>query len=263
MSKRSVIILSPATLINFHRHLIRKKYSKLYSTSSLKRGLRGISNELEELIVEIKSKNPSYGIEKIEGLLRHRGHQISDTTVLRILRKHGFHLDPVKQGASWISFLSDTFNGTWSLDFFRVESVSLRTFVIMVVMDIYSRKIIGIAICPYPASGVNACAMFNSIRNEKPLPHKLTTDNDPVFNYRQWQANLRVSGIEEIKSVPYVPKSHPFIERLIGTLRRDFLDKVLFFGKRDLEKNSRNTMSIIMKLGSIQALNSRRPLRSH
>jgi hypothetical protein len=46
---------------------------------------------------------------------------------------------------------------------------------------------------------------------------------------------LRIDEIEEIKSVPYAPVSHPFIERAIGTTRREFLDKTLFFTKRDLD----------------------------
>lgn len=45
---------------------------------------------------------------------------------------------------------------------------------------------------------------------------------------------MRILEIQEIKTVPYVPISHPFIERLIGTCRREFLDKILFWNKRDL-----------------------------
>ena len=51
----------------------------------------------------------------------------------------------------------------------------------------------------------------------------------------QWQANLRVLEVEEIKTVPYAPLSHPFVERLIGTIRREFLDRTLFWTTADLE----------------------------
>jgi len=59
---------------------------------------------------------------------------------------------------------------------------------------------------------------------------------DPLFRYHHWQANLRILEIQEIKTVPYVPLSHPFIERLIGTLRREFLDHVFFWNANDLER---------------------------
>jgi len=51
----------------------------------------------------------------------------------------------------------------------------------------------------------------------------VSTDHDPLFRFHRWLANLRVLEIEEIKSVPYAPASHPFVERLIGTVRREYL----------------------------------------
>jgi hypothetical protein len=55
----------------------------------------------------------------------------------------------------------------------------------------------------------------------------LSSDNDPLYRFHQWQANLRVLELTQIKSIPYVPLSHPFVERLIGTLRREYLDRLL------------------------------------
>lgn len=51
-----------------------------------------------------------------------------------------------------------------------------------------------------------------------------------------WRANLQILGIEEIETIPYVPISHPFIERLIGTIRREYLDQILFWHASDLER---------------------------
>ena len=56
-----------------------------------------------------------------------------------------------------------------------------------------------------------------------------------LFRFHQWQANLRILEVTEIKSVPYVPLSHPFVERLIGTVRREYLDHILFWTTADLE----------------------------
>ena len=65
-------------------------------------------------------------------------------------------------------------------------------------------------------------------------------DIDPLFQYHRWKANLRVLDIEEIKSVPHVPMSHPFVERLIGSLRREFLDHTFFWTATDLETKLRH-----------------------
>jgi len=68
------------------------------------------------------------------------------------------------------------------------------------------------------------------------VPHYLSSDNDPLFRYHRWQAHLRILDIQEIKPVPCVPLSHPFVERLIGTIRREYLDRTLFWDSVDLEK---------------------------
>jgi hypothetical protein len=62
----------------------------------------------------------------------------------------------------------------------------------------------------------------------------LSSDHDPPYRFHQWQANLRILDIKEIKTVPYVPLSHPFIERLIETIRRERLDQSLFWTRADL-----------------------------
>jgi putative transposase len=66
-------------------------------------------------------------------------------------------------------------------------------------------------------------------------PTYLSSDHDPLYRFHQWQANLRILEVEAIKAVPYVPLSHPFVERLIGTIRRECLDPTLFWTAGDLE----------------------------
>ena len=78
--------------------------------------------------------------------------------------------------------------------------------------------------------------MFNAAIHGQGAPRHLSTDHDPLFEADRWTANLRILEIDEIKTVPHVPVSHPFVERLIGTIRREFLDQVLFWNARDLER---------------------------
>src|SRR5450755_771556 len=78
--------------------------------------------------------------------------------------------------------------------------------------------------------------MFSrAIRGQRWLPKYLSSDHDPLYKFHQWQANLRILEVTEIKTVPYVPLSHPFVERLIGTIRREYLDHMLFWTSADLE----------------------------
>ncbi|MEN8131285.1 MAG: integrase core domain-containing protein, partial [Pseudomonadota bacterium] len=85
--------------------------------------------------------------------------------------------------------------------------------------------------------GVALCGMFNKDISTMAAPKYLNSDNDPLLQYHQWQANLRILSVEEIKTIPYTPRSHPFIERLIGTIRREFLNHTSFWNAVDLERN--------------------------
>jgi transposase InsO family protein len=106
----------------------------------------------------------------------------------------------------------------------------------MVVMDVFSRRLVGFGVTHAPLDGVSVCQMFNYAVAGQRLPQHLSTDHDPLFRFHRWLANLRVLEIEELKSVPYVPVSHPFVERLIGTIRREYLDQVLFWNAPDLTR---------------------------
>ena len=88
--------------------------------------------------------------------------------------------------------------------------------------------------------GSALCRMFKQAIRRQSLPKYLSTDNDPLYRFLQWQANLGVLEVTEIKTVPYVPLSHPFVERLIGTIRRECLDRTLFWTTADLEEKLLN-----------------------
>ena len=125
------------------------------------------------------------------------------------------------------------------MDLFRCESATLRTHWVLVVMDQYTRRIIGFGVHAGTVdAAASLCRMFNrAIRGQRLMPRYLSSDNDPLYRFHQWQANLRILEVTEIKSVPYVPLSHPFVERLIGTVRREYLDHILF-GLRQISKTS-------------------------
>jgi transposase InsO family protein len=103
-------------------------------------------------------------------------------------------------------------------------------------MDQFTRRIVGFGVHAGDVDGVALCRMFNKAISTKGVPKYLSSDNDPLFQYHQWQANINILDVDEVKSLPYTPCSHPFIERLIGTIRREFLDHTLFWNAVDLEQ---------------------------
>ena len=122
------------------------------------------------------------------------------------------------------------------MDLFCCESILLKSHWVMVVMDVFTRRLVGIGVALPPIDGVGVCRMFNHAVAAQPLPKYLSTDHDTLSRFHRWLANLRVLEIDEIKSVPYVPVSHPFVERLIGTIRREVLDQTFFWNAFDLTR---------------------------
>lgn len=102
-------------------------------------------------------------------------------------------------------------------------------------MDQFTRRIVGFGVHRGIVDGTALCRMLRRAIGNAGLPKYLSSDHDPLYRFHQWQANLRVLDVTEIKTVPYVPLSHPFVERLIGTIRREYLDRMLFWNVADLE----------------------------
>jgi putative transposase len=102
-------------------------------------------------------------------------------------------------------------------------------------MDQFTRRVIGFGVHSGIVDGVALCRMFHRAIRGHGVPNTSAPNHDPLYRFHQWQANLRVLEVTEIKSVPYVPLSHPFVERMIGTVRRECLGRILFCGTADLE----------------------------
>jgi putative transposase len=236
--RRAAIIIRPSTLLRFHEALKKRKYRLLYTSRQKgKPGPKGPSQELILVIVEMKRRNPGYGCPKIaEQISKLFGIDINKDIVRRILDKY-YHPDPdAGGGPSWLTFIGHMKDSLWSVDLFRCESILLKTHWVLVIMDQFTRRIIGFGVNVGDVDGAALCRMFNSAISAMGTPKYLSSDHDPLFNYHQWRANLRILDVDEVKSIPYTPCSHPFIERLIGTVRRDFLDQTLFWNAVDLER---------------------------
>lgn len=233
---RSAIILKPSTILGFHRSLVKRKYRLLFSPLHRgKPGPKGPTHELIDAIVAMKRRNPDWGCPRIAAQISLAfGVTLDKDVVRRVLARH-YRPTPGGNGPSWLTFLGQMKDSLWSIDLFRCESATLRSHWVLLVMDQYTRRIIGFAVHAGIVDGVALCQMFAHAVRDQPTPRFMSTDHDPLYRFHRWRANLRIRKITEVKTVPYVPLSHPFVERLIGTIRRECLDRTLFWNERDLE----------------------------
>ena len=230
-------LVKPATLLKFHKALVDHKYRLLFSSSQPRRkpGPKGPSAELVAAIVALKARNRRFGCVRIAQQISHDfGIDIDKDVVRRVLAKDYGPGNPGANGPSWLTFIGHVKDSRWIVDLFRCESILLHSHWVLVVMDVFTRRIIGFGVEPACIDGLSVCRMFNQAVAGQCLPTHVSTDHDPLFRFHRWLANLRVRAIEEIKSVAYAPVSHPFVERLIGTIRREYLDRVFFWNSIDL-----------------------------
>jgi putative transposase len=234
---RSAVVLKPATLLALHKAMSKRKYRMLFAPNRRRKpGPKGPSAELIHAVVEMKQRNPRWGCPRIAQQIVLAFNIEIDKDVVRRILAHHYRPEQNSAGPSWLTFLGDMKDSLWSIDLFKCESATLRSHWVLVVMDQYTRRIIGFGVHAGTVDGGALCRMFNrAIRGQRGMPKYLSADNDPLYRFHQWQANLRVLEVTEIKSIPYVPLSHPFVERLIGTVRREYLDHTLFWTTADLE----------------------------
>jgi hypothetical protein len=151
-------LIKPATLFKFHKALVDRKYRLLFSSSShrLKRGPKGPSAELIAAIVEMKRRNPKFGCVRLAQQIAHAfGIEIDKDIVRRVLAKHYRPGDSGSHGPSWLTFIAQTKASLWSLDLFRCESIHLRSHWVMLVMDVFTRPIVGFGV---ESSGIDGIA---------------------------------------------------------------------------------------------------------
>jgi len=274
--QKLAIIVQPATILKFHRALVKRKYRLLYSAKNpAKPGPKGPEPELVKLVIEMKHRNSRMGYDRIAmQIYQAFGIEVDKHVVRRILAKH--YKPGYPGGPSWLTFLSQTKDSLWSIDLFRCESIHLKSHWVMLAIDINTRRIMGFATHPGAVDGITACRLFNRIQAGRSPPKQISTDHDPLFTHHRWHANLRILGIKEIKTIPYTPLSHPFVERAIGSIRREFLDKVLFWNENDLAtklnqylvyyNETRGHLSLNGKTPDQKAKNtasSKRPIRKY
>jgi transposase InsO family protein len=232
---RSAIVLKPSTLLHLHNLLRKLKHRLLFSSKCGRRpGPKGPNKELIDAVVAMKRRNPSWGCPRIaQQITLAFGVEIDKDVVRRIL---SVPYQPESDGGpSWLTFIGHRKDSLWSCDLFRCESATLRTYWVLVVMDQFTRRWIGFGVLRGIVDGAALCRMFARAIRGQGRPQYLSSDHDPLYRFHPWQANLRALEVTEIKTVSYVPLSHPFVERLIGTLRREYLDRTLFWTTVDLE----------------------------
>ncbi len=234
---RSAILLKPSTLLGLHKAMSKQKYRMLFSPKCPRKpGPKGPGAGLIHLVIEMKQRNPNWGCPRIaQQIVLAFNIQIDKDVVRRILAHH-YRPGQNSGGPSWLTFLGNMKDSLWSMDLFRCESATLRTHWVLVVMDQFTRRIIGLGAQAGTVDGGVLCRMFNhAIRGQRGMPKYVSSDNDPLYRFNQWQANLRILESERNQNRPLRSPFPSVRGKDNRTIRREYLDRMLFWTTADLE----------------------------
>jgi hypothetical protein len=135
-SELAVVVVTPTTLLRWHRRLVVKRW-----TYPRRVGRPPIGGEIRELVLRLARENPRWGYQRIAGELRGLGLTVSATTVRKLLRQAGLGPAGVRAGLTWREFLRAQAHSTLAVDFFTVETVSLRRLYVLFFIEVGSRRV--------------------------------------------------------------------------------------------------------------------------
>jgi transposase InsO family protein len=228
----ATFMVTPATLLRWHRELVRRKWT-FRNRPSL--GRPPLSPEIRALIVRIGRENAGWGCVRIKGELKGLGIIVSATTIRTILRRAGLGPAPRRTGPRWGEFLHAQAAGILAADFFTVETVWLRTLYVLFFVHIKTRRVIVAGVTDHPNDAWMRQQARNVAIHHPDLPVRfIIHDRDRKFTLG-FDHVFRSQGTDIIETPFRAPKANAFAERWVETVRRECLDWTLVWGRRHLE----------------------------
>ncbi|MGI8480034.1 MAG: integrase core domain-containing protein [Gaiellaceae bacterium] len=231
----SSFVVTPTTLLRWHRELVRRKW-----TYKAKRtGRPPIDPEVRALVIRMARDNPRWGYIRIQGECRKLGIRVGATTVKRILTREGLGPAPRRDGPTWSEFLRSQAEGILACDLFTVETMFLRTFYVLFFIEVATRKLHVMASTRHPDAAFvtqQARNLFSFDLEERDEPVRfLIRDRDSKYTC-SFDEVFRSEGARVILTPIRSPKANSFAERVVKTLRSEIFDWTLIHGRRHLDR---------------------------
>ena len=223
----ALVIVKPDTVVRWHRKGFRRYWR--WKSSIRGPGRPMVSHEIRLLIRRMSRENPLWGAPRIHGELLKLGFEVSEATVSKYMTRH-----PRPPSQTWRRFLKNHVGCLASIDFFVVPTATFTMLFAFIVLQHERRRIVHVGVTAHPT----AAWVAQQIREAFPwdtAPRYMIRDRDSVYG-AAFRLRLQAMGIEEVVTAPRSPWQSPFVERVIGSIRRECLDNVIVLNERHLRR---------------------------
>jgi transposase InsO family protein len=238
MLSRVASIVTPETLLAWHRKLVAKKYdgSKCRHPSERTR------LETEALVIRMAKENRAWGYRRIQGALANLGHALAHNTIARILKRNGIEPAPERsRKTTWKEFLSQHWAQIVASDFFTVEvwtTHGLQRYLVLFFIELSTRRV-EIGGIVRAADGLWMAQVARNLTDEVDGFFKrkryLLHDRDPLYT-KEFLSMIAEMGIESVQLPPRSPNLNAYAERFVRSIKEDCLERMIFFSEDALRR---------------------------
>jgi putative transposase len=226
-------LVTPQTLLRWHRTLVRSKWTY---RGARKPGRPPLDPEIAALILRMAQENPRWGCVRIAGELRKLRIRVGATTIRTLLRRHDLGPAPRRSGPTWMEFLRAQAAEIVVCDFFTVETIRLKTLSMLFFIHLSSRRVVLAGVTANPDSAwvtQQARNVAMDLDDRAASIRVLLRDHDAKFT-RSFDDAFSSEGGQVIQTPIRAPKANAYAERWVQTVRSECLDWTLVLGRRHL-----------------------------
>jgi putative transposase len=226
-------LVTPQTLLRWHRELVRRKWTY---RNGRKSGRPPIDPEIAALAVRMARENPRWGCVRICGELHKLGIRVGATTIRTLLRRHGLGPAPRRSGPTWTQFLRAQAEGIVACDLFTVETIWLTTLYVLFFIHLSTRRVVVAGVTANPDSAwvtQQARNVVLELQDREATIGFLLRDHDAKFT-RSFDEVFTSEGAKVLRTPVQAPRANAYAERWVATVGAECLDWTLVQGRRHL-----------------------------
>ena len=223
--QHALAFVQPHTVITWQKKRFREDWRCVGQQGTP--GRPPVAKDVRDLIRDMSQANPTWGSPRIVGELRKVGIEVAKSTVAR------YRLRPRKPSSpTWKAFLKNHVNDLNAMDFFVVPTMTYKILFVLVILVHERRRVVHFNITEHPTAQWTAQQVVEAFPWDE-APKYLLRDRDRIYS-DAFRRQVRNIGIEEVIIAPRSPWQNPYVERLIGSIRRELLDHVIVLNEQHL-----------------------------